>query len=435
MAFSGGLDSTVLLHAAAAALGASRVVAVHVHHGLQPAADAWPGHCAAAAAALGVAFESHRIAQAPARGAGLESWARERRYELLCAAGLRLGAAALLTAHHADDQVETLLMRVARGTGPDGLAGIRAAQERGGIALLRPLLGLRRVALLAHARRHGLHWIEDPSNLDPSHLRNAFRHRVLPALDAVAPAFRTNLLRMAARLDEASAAVRALAEIDLARAVRAGALDTDVLAALPSARRAAALRRWIDALGLRAPTEARLREIERQLLLSKGPYGCVAHDGVFLRRHRRTLLATAPPPPTAAAVRVARDGAGRKAPPGRGSALVWRGEASLDLPGFDGRLHFDDAPGGVSADWLLGRELTVRPPFAGARLRPHPRARLRTLKNLYQELAVPAWERPGLPLVQAGDRVLFAAGVGMDRGPGWPSEGRRVALRWCPRPV
>lgn len=442
VAFSGGLDSTVLLHAAAAALGASRVRAIHVHHGLQPAADAWPAHCAQIAASLGVAFESHRIAPPPMPAASVEAWARDRRYESCCAAALRLGAAVLLTAHHADDQVETLLMRIARGTGPDGLTGIRALQQRGGVTLLRPLLGLPRDTLRAYAHRHGLDWVEDPSNLDPSHLRNAFRHQALPAIDAVAPHFRAKLLQFAVRLDEARAAVHALAQIDLARArigsrpegvAGAPPIDADLLGMLPAPRRAAALRNWIGELGLRAPTQARLRAIEAQLLLSAGPYACVAHDGMLLRRHRRALHATVAPARTQRQA-LAPDRASVSASDGDGS-VVWRGEASLQLPGYDGRLHFDEAPDGVSAEWLLGRSLALRRPWAGARLRPHPKARRRTLKNLWQEHGVPAWERPGLPLLQHGEQLLFAAGIGMDRSSGWPSEGRCVRLRWQPGPV
>lgn len=442
VAFSGGLDSTVLLHAAAAALGAARVRAIHVHHGLQPAADAWPAHCARVAAALGVAFESHRLAPPTMPAASVEAWARDRRYETCCAAALRLGAGVLLTAHHADDQVETLLMRIARGTGIDGLEGIRALQQREGVTLLRPLLGLPRDTLRAYAQRHALDWIEDPSNLDPSHLRNAFRHQALPAIDAVAPHFRANLLQFAARLDDARAAVHALAQIDLARAridTRAeGAagvapIDADLLAMLPAPRRAVALRCWIGELGLRPPTQARLRVIEAQLLLSAGPYACVAHDGMLLRRHRRALHATRAPARTLPGP-PATDPPSARAPD-RDASVIWRGEASLQLPGFDGRLHFDEAADGVSAQWLLGRSLALRRPWPGARLRPHPKARQRTLKNLWQEQGVPAWERPGLPLLQHGERILFAAGIGMDRSSEWPSQGPCVRLRWQPGSV
>jgi len=453
VAFSGGLDSTVLLDAAVCALGADAVVALHVHHGLQPAADHWPAHCAGVVQALGVRFECARLGRAPVRGANLEAWAREARYAALVETAQRLGAAALMTAHHADDQAETLLMRIARGTGVDGMAGVRRALARDGMPLLRPLRDLPRAELARRAHARALCWVEDPTNRDTARLRNAIRHRALPALDAVAPRFREHLLRLADDLDAARAAVDALAAIDLEAARPADApqaLDAGVLASLSPARRRAALRRWLGELGLPAPGEAALAEVERQLVLAGGAYGCVRHAGWTLRRYRTRVLAQAPAGPAAPAASGDDPGA---------TLLRWRGEPELALPGFGGRLRFDDAGGGgegadrdpdadpavvaiahadgpgVSADWLRDQTLRVTVPASSARLRPHPRARARTLKNLYQERGVPAWQRPTLPLVWAGARLLFAAGLGMDCAPGWPAEGRRVRLEWVPDPV
>lgn len=507
VAFSGGLDSTVLLHAAAAAVGPSALLAVHVDHGLQPAAAGWPRHCAQQAAVLSVAFETHRLAAAPPAGRSVEEWAREQRYGVLVQAGERWGARALLTAHHADDQAETLLIRIARGTGPDGLAGIGRAGRWQGFPVLRPLLDLPRAQLLAHARRHGLRWVEDPSNADTRLLRNAIRHRVLPAIDAAAPAFRANLLRLAERLGETREALAALAGIDLEAAriddgrpradPASEALDAQLLAALPPARRAAALRLWLARLGLGAPSEAKLREIERQLVPGQGAYGCVLHQGVTLRRYRRRLQAVVEPARLPAAARAAEPGGGAAVAPacaaaaggageageaatrGAGTeadargvpavvAFTWNGEPALRLPGYPGLLHFDLLPpaagpvgaaggpgadglapdagfvapdagraaeAGVSADWLRGRPLQASPGASAARLCAAPGGHRRSLKNLYQERGVPAWERRALPLVHAAGRLLYAAGIGMDRGPGWPAQGPRVLLRWEGRRV
>lgn len=466
VACSGGLDSTVLLDAAARASAGRSVpfglVAVHVHHGLQPTADDWPAHCARQSAALGVPFECQRLQTRPARGDSVEAWARQQRYAALADAARRLGALAVLTAHHADDQAETLLMRIARGTGVHGLAGIQETGLQAGVRVLRPLLALPRSALRDYAERCGLAWVEDPSNRDTRALRNAIRHRVLPAIDEAAPAFRRNLTRLAARLSEAREAVDALARIDLAAAVPSGApgqgaavsgtpgsagepdasgapvlLDASVLAALPAARRAAAFRLWIGVLGARPPTQARLDEMQRQLLPGTGAYGCVVHEGIELRRYRHWLQAGR------LASHSAAGGGGLSgaaaAVPGR---LTWQGEPSLALPGFEGRLHFDAVSrggppghGGVGAAWLQGRALVFGPPNMSARLRPSPGGPSRTLKNLYQARGVPAWERPRLPLVKADGRPLYAAGVGMDCSPGWPTEGPLVRLRWEPCPV
>ena len=482
--FSGGLDSTVLLDAAVRLHGPRAFVAAHVHHGLQAAADGWPRHCAREASALGVRFELLRLDGVCRSGENLEDWAREARYRALVELAETLGAPALLTAHHADDQVETLLMRIARGTGPDGLAGIRARREHDGLQVLRPLLAVPRKRIEAYALRHGLCHVEDPTNADTARLRNAFRHRVLPVLDEVAPAFRTHLLRLADDLEDARAAVSALAAIDLAQArIREGTgwpampvaaavgvnergaergagdgaeprtgggteagldgtgvfealagtdmLDADALARLTPARRRAALRHWIAGLGLRAPDRARLLEVERQLVMSAGAHGVVVHQGWCLQRHRRTIFAA---PVSGAAVPAPIE-------------VQWRGEAALRLPGFAGVLAFatvapadagtdagTDGTAGVEAGWLRGQRLVIRPGASSVRLRPAPGARNRTMKNLYQEAGVPPAMRRALPLVFIGDDLLYAAGIGMDCSAHWPRAGSRVILRWSPDP-
>jgi len=190
VAFSGGLDSTVLLDAAVHLLGPGRCIAVHVHHGLQPAADDWPVHCAAEAARQGARFRGVRLTGTPARGESVERWARDARYAALAEAARQAGALAILTAHHADDQCETLLMRIGRGTGPDGLVGIRRETAFGGIRVIRPLLDVPRDRIEQHARERGLSWVEDPTNTDTAYTRNRIRHALMPALEAAFPAFR-----------------------------------------------------------------------------------------------------------------------------------------------------------------------------------------------------------------------------------------------------
>jgi tRNA(Ile)-lysidine synthase len=425
VAFSGGLDSTVLLHAAARAVEVSALVAVHVHHGLQPAADAWPAHCEAQARALGVRFECARLAGAPARGESVEAWAREARYHALVEAARRHGAAGILTAHHADDQVETVLMRVARGTGLDGLAGMDACSTRDGVPLLRPLLALPRAALADYARRHALAWVEDPSNTDTRRTRNALRHRVLPAIDSELPGFRERLLESLEQVREARDALAALAAEDLARARTATGLDRRALVVLAPARRDAALRAWLRELGLRPATQARLREMTRQLVEGEGAHGRVRHEGRLLMRDRDAILAV--------------DAALVDAAPLPAQQLRWDGEPFVELAAWGGRLCFEPvahgavatAAAGVSASWLREQSLVVASNSASSeRLRPAANARSRTLKNLYQERGVPAWRRAGLPRVYAGGRLLFAAGVGMDCSALWPREGGRVTLRW-----
>jgi len=423
VAFSGGLDSTVLLRAAVGVAGASAVVAVHVHHGLQPAADVWPAHCEAQARAMGAGFECVRLLGTPRRGESVEAWAREERYRSLAAVARRVGARAVLTAHHADDQVETVLMRIARGTGLDGLAGIEPVARLAGVTVLRPLLELRRADLARYAHAHALRSIEDPSNADVRRTRNALRHRVLPAIDHRMPGFRRHLLELLPQLRAARDAQAALAAEDLGAARAGGGLDRRVLRDLPVSRRHSALRAWLRELGLRMPSEAKLREIDRQLVEARGAYGRVLHEGRALVRDRDAVraldvaeLARAPVPQL---------------------VLRWRQEPWIELPVGYGRLLFETvAPGeagGVSARWLAAQALAVSPGGASSsRMRPRMGAHRRTLKNLYQERGVPAWERPTLPLVQVQGRLLFAGAIGMDHDEGWPRDGQCVRIRWEP---
>lgn len=423
VAFSGGLDSTVLLHACVRVVGAANVVAAHVHHGLQPAADAWPAHCEAQARALGVAFECLRLQGRPARGESVEAWAREHRYRALAELARRVRADAMLTAHHADDQVETVLMRLARGTGIDGLAGIEPVATLAGQTVVRPLLALRRGQLAAWAQEQALRWIEDPSNRDTARARNAVRHRLLPAIDAVAPGFREDLLAALPAVRASRDARAALALDDLRRAGDGSGLDRRALRELPAARRHAALRAWLRELGLRMPTESKLLEIERQLIDGSGAHGRVLHEGVALLRHRDAIEALA-------AARLA-------CPPVPALRLRWSGQGCIDLPDGHGRLLFEPARAGeggaLNAGWLAGQPLAVGPGGASAaRLRPSRGARRRTLKNLYQERAVPPWLRPWLPLVFVRGRLLHAGGLGTDCDDDWPASGACVSVRWQP---
>jgi len=423
IAFSGGLDSTVLLHAAVRVAGADRVLALHVHHGLQPAADAWVGHATQRCQALGVRLRVLRIEGRPPRGTSVEAWARSRRYALMLAAARDAGAAALLTAHHRDDQIETVLLRLARGCGLDGIGGIVADDRREGVRLLRPFLSLDREALRAEALERGLHWIEDPSNADLTIPRNAVRARVLPALDATLPGLRIRLPETLAQLADARQVVGALARADLREAAAAGcgaasvprALDRARLAALPAARLACALRAWLAALGAPAPPARRLSQMSAQLVHGASSRGEIEHAGWCLVRQGGRIVAwprSAQPLPVA------------------DCALAWTHDA-LALP--DGsRVLAVDEPGGLCEDWLRSQPLRLACAPSSARLRPVAGGPSRTLKNLRQEAGLPPRLRATWPAIYVGDRLLWAAPFGRDRDPSWPTRERGVALRWIP---
>ena len=427
VAFSGGLDSTVLLDACCQVVGAARVVALHVHHGLQPAAEGWPEACRREAERLGAGFQVLRAVGAPARGDSIEAWARTERYRLLFEAATSIGAAALMTAHHADDQLETVLMAMARGSGLDGLSGIAARDHREGVLLMRPLLALRRKDLAREATERGLTWIEDPSNASERHLRNAVRRRVVPVLDAVLPGIGSRLDETVMLLSQARAALETVAAQDLAAAAWADpvagfdALDRRALAALPPPRQAWALRAWVARLGESPPGGAKLEEIRAQLIDATSASAVLAHGELQLMRHRERIVgwhAGASASLSAAA------------PPA--VSLQWHGEARLPVPGFGGWLVISPTGNGrgLRPEWLRTVTLRVAPGRGGARLRPRPDGPSRTLKNLYQECGVPAVMRAWFPAVWVDERLLMAAPFGMDRSEGWPWAGEGVSLRW-----
>lgn len=215
--YSGGLDSTVLLHALAQlpAARARGLVALHVDHGLHPASAAWARHCCGTAAALGVEARVLPV-QINRAGRGLEAAARAARHAALAAALPADGV--LVLAHHADDQSETVLLKLLRGAGPEGLGGMRALRVLPQGWLWRPLLDLPRETLRGYALAQGLEWIEDPTNADLRHARNRLRHEILPALRRHWPPLDASLAHAARHAQAAAdyideAARRALAEL------------------------------------------------------------------------------------------------------------------------------------------------------------------------------------------------------------------------------
>lgn len=425
VAFSGGRDSTVLLDALARLHAPSLIVAWHVHHGLQDAADRWLAFCEREAARQGVRFGSTRLAASPDAGVNLEAWARDARYAALWQAAADTGAVALLTAHHADDQLETVFMRLARGSGPEALGGMAPAERRAGGWLLRPLLGVGRDRIDAYARARRLEWVEDPMNVDEALLRTALRTRVLPALAAAVPGLRDNVLRSAALLREAGETLRAIAESDLADAGLTPdlrSIDRCTLAGLPAFRRNEAVRAWFRLLGLPMPTQARLAQWVDQMLLGGSSSASFTAPPRRFRRYRDRIV-----------VEPVEAHDWRRHPPPT-LTLSWQGEDSIQLPGWGGQLRVrrSSEPAAVDARWLAAQTLEVRSPPAGARLRPRHGGPSRTLKNLYQERGVPPWLRAAMPAVFAGEKLLYAAGVGMDASGEHAGSAERVCLHWHP---
>ncbi len=420
VALSGGRDSVVLLHAVlrVAAAGGHRVSALHVHHGLSPHADAWQRHCADLCAAHGVPLAVRAIVLSRAPRVSVEAEARTLRYAALAEAALASGVRHVALAHHRDDQAETLLLQLLRGAGPHGLAGMPGAYaDARGVTFVRPLLSVARAAIDEFARAAALAWVDDESNAQHRHRRNAVRHVVMPALAQVFPQPSLTLARAAAHQADAAHLADDLAALDAAGALQSGddglTLACAPFAALPPHRARNLLRWFLRRRGLPAPSTVRLAEMLRQLARPRADAGILlAHAGVELGVHRGRLVAHAPAPP-------AYD-------------VPWRDEPALVLP--HGRLEFTRCTGAGIAQTAAARGLRARPRAGGERIRLPGRPD-RKLADLLQEAGLPPWTRRALPLLWCGDALAAVPGLGVaaafaaaDGAPGF-------AVAWQPTVV
>lgn len=429
VATSGGLDSMVLLDALAMLAAPGQLHVGHVDHALQAQSAAWARFVARQAQRRGVGVTIERLAGAPARGESTEAWAREARYAALDRMAETAGCELLACAHHADDQIETLLLALARGAGLRGLAAMPAPGE-GTLRIHRPLLAVPRSAVAAWAAARALEFVEDPTNAQLHFVRNALRHEVLPALEAVLPGFRTGALRALGHLAQARATLAEIGTEELDRvADEHGRISAARLAQRSPARRALVLRALLARHRLRAPSAARLADWCRQLEAPGAPPVRLPHEGAWLCRYRDAIW-------------IEQGGAGRIAMAGTAPqscagpndlALPVRWSApdtgELVLPAWGGRLCI--APGGpVAADWLRRQDLLVRRARGRDRLRVQRDGPSRSVRNLWQEQGIPPWLRPGLPCVEIEGRLAFVAGPGLAAdlpapAPGAPGLGLR----------
>lgn len=434
IAYSGGLDSSALLHLAHA-YGQQQgipVVAFHVHHGISPNADAWLAHCEARCAALGVPFEACRVVLEKARS-GVEAAARKLRYAALGSMCRAHGAALMLTAHHLDDQAETVLLQLLRGSGTAGLSGMdgaNAAPELLGnpdLVMARPLLPVSRSELERYVAAHAIAYVEDESNTHPRYARNALRHQVMPSLAQAFPGYQERFARSAAHAQSAQRLLTELAEQDLAGCLADDSIDVAALRAMSLDRAYNMLRHWFGLRGLRMPSTAWLTEMVAQLVEARPDAQLlVTHPDCHIRRHRDRLFIT----PKLADLAGQRDPDDEGVIVKEGEAFTWKGEASLAFPAYGGVLHFDTAEQGLDPAWLRAQPLLIDFRKGGERLKPAPNRPTRPLKYHYQACDVPAWERERLPIVSSGKSLLFAAGIGMDCHHFGSDSGSFVTLRW-----
>lgn len=404
VAFSGGLDSTALLHAVTrASTGQRTVLAFHVHHGLLPQADAWAAQCEHTAREFGAAFACTRLSGAPARGDSVEAWARAGRHRALHDMAVAAGADLLLLAHHRRDQAETFLLQALRGAGVGGLAGMPRLQWRDGVCWARPWLDQPREFILAYAEQHGLRWIEDPSNDDSRFARNRLRQTLWPAF----PGAEAGLAQAARWAGQAQALAAEVAAQDLAGFATDERLDLGAWARLSPARASNALRAWLS-----RHTTAPASLVERlRAEWRPGATLCWPAPGGELHAYRDGLywapLAVEPPQP--AVLDLARPGVHRQ--PG------WRGAWVVEA----------DEPG-IAPERLA--RLTQRGRVGGEQFQRAPASVPRSLKKACQAAGLPPWRRDGPLLVDADGCLVAVAGLGIDARAFAPRGEPALGLRW-----
>jgi tRNA(Ile)-lysidine synthase len=354
---SGGLDSVVLLHVLKG-FPELAVSAVHVHHGLSRNADAWAAFCKRLCKRLRVPLTVEKV-QVKKAGRGLEAAAREARYSVY----KNVAADVIAVAHHLDDQAETVLMNLLRGAGVRGASGMRHETPFQGKFILRPFLNVPREAIEAYAREHKLQWIEDESNSDEALTRNFIRRRVGPLLAQRFPAWKHSLARAARHFLEKDDAAQQM------------------------------LRAFLRSKNLKAPSEAKLAEMLKQLG-SGSPKARIDHDGKTLRVYRGDVRVESPAQEIVF------------------KPVTWKGGKTLAVAALGGEIRFRRAKGkGIDAKYS---RMQVRLRGGGERLQLDAKRPRRTLKNLFQEAGVPSWARERTPLLFHGDDLVWAAGLGVD---------------------
>ncbi len=392
IAYSGGLDSTVLLYALAEIANGSECAsqAVHVHHALHPQADNWSEHCETVCARLGIPFTMIRVDASAKRGESPEAAARAARYGALRI--LIEPGTCLLTAHHQDDQAETMLLQLLRGAGPAGLAAMPEVTAFGEGWHARPLLQFTRAELTVYAVARGLHWIDDTGNRSMDFDRNFIRHEIFPTLSSRWPACARTLARAASLQVEASILLGELAHQDLAELAgsRADTLSVNALRTFSKVRQRNAIRHWLLGLRLSLPTQSPLEHVLTDAVNARADCSpLIAWRGVEVRRYRDDLYAMPP-----------------LAPHDPNQVLAWDVREPLQIPHLNVTLEASLFESSGITNAANRPDITVRFRRGGERCRPRGRLQHHDLKKLLQEAGVPPWERDRIPLVYVGERMV-----------------------------
>jgi len=362
-------------------------MAVHVNHGLQHGADDWQAQCETQASALGVALKCLRV-DVNIEGLGLEASARTARYATLQAA-MEPGDW-LLTAHHEDDQAETLMLNLLRGSGIPGLRGAAARRQFGPGLLIRPLLNVSGQAIADYAAEHQLVWIDDPSNANQHYDRNYLRGTVLPALSARWPQAARSLSRSAAHATEAAGLLQELARDDIESCGSAERLSIAAMAMLSAARQRNLVRTACHTLKLNSPPYHQLHAIQSELLNARSDASpLVTWSGAEARRYRGHLYLLPSRMTLHAPV-----------------AVLCRDKPSVVLSQQQGVLSLNWSESGGIREATVAAGLQLRFRQGGERIQTAGNGRRRRLKSLFQEAGIVPWMRDRIPLFFAGDELV-----------------------------
>ena len=414
IAYSGGPDSTALLHALAQLPEARErgLRALHVDHGLHPDSADWAKRCAVSCGSLGVPLTTVRVEVNDTRGEGIEAAARRARRRAFAE---NLGDGEWLAlAHHRDDQIETVLLKLLRGAGPEGLGGMRALRPFARGMLWRPLLDLPRASLREYLAHHGIRSIDDPANTDPHFSRNVLRNDILPRIVQHWPHAGEAILHAAGLCRAAADYLTRESDATLALLWLAdGTLDAAGWRALPDAVRAPVLERWLRARGLPAPTDAQRRELERQIdEAADDRVPRVAWRGGEVRVWDGRLHAMPPLPPAPCDWQI-----------------IWGG-SPLALPEGCGTLVVEGLDGAHDSTGRFDPPMLVRFRRGGERIKPVGDAHTRELRALFQHARVPPWVRARCPLIYQHDELIAIADLWTSARGGaiFGAQGKR--LRW-----
>lgn len=411
---SGGLDSVVLLHAMAQlrerSNGAMALRAIHVDHQLHPDSASWLRHCERLCARLDIDCLGSRVNVA--QDSGVENAAREARYSAFAAA-LEEGEV-LLLAHHRDDQMETLLLRLMRGAGSRGLSGMPRDRALGRGRLLRPLLDIDWGELRRYAEALDLDWVEDASNRDESLDRNYCRHSLLPLIEARWPSYRESWSKSAALAGESEALLRELASMDLAAIATESpaVIDREKLLALTEPRRRNVMRHWLGSLGAAELGWNQLQRLSNEVLPSES--GCLIANGLQLHCFRQGVYGLC-----ARALE-------RRPEPVELDATALAAGVTLQN---NGGLQFELAQGeGLARDRLGALSVRYRQGGESCKLRGRPG---KTLKKILQQAHTPPWLRDRLPLLFSGETLACIPGIGVSEEFAAGPDEASYLVEWC----